>query len=99
MQRNRPIHDVVQQRSPEGRGGGGGTVTKCGGNETEGRNRVAGGRGSSVNAQVVSRVVRPEDAETTAATDDGFITTLIVHEIPSSSHGGNLEEDDKHPSF
>jgi len=61
--------------------------------------RVAEEEALQVNAQVVSRVVRPEDAETTAATDDGFITTLIVHEIPSSSHGGNLEEDDKHPSF
>ena len=54
--------------------------------------RVAEEEALQVNAQVVSRVVRPEDAETTAATDDGFITTLSFMRFQAAATGETLRK-------
>lgn len=67
MQRNRPIHVVVQTTVARKEGAGEETETK-----------VAEEEAPRVNAQVVSRVVRPEDVEITAATDDGFFEYSLL---------------------
>ena len=103
MQRNRPIHDVVQtmaapkereEELPVNRDALARAVEET---ETkaveetgtraveETETKVVEEEALQVNAQVVSKVVRPEDVETIAATDDGFIATFAPMRFQASA--------------
>jgi hypothetical protein len=84
MQRNRPIHDVVQAAAARrDEAAAEGTVAKAA-EEIEIKvaeetvTKVAEEEAHRVNDPVGSRVVRLEDAETIATTDDGLSEPSIV---------------------
>ena len=77
MQRNRPIHDVVQAAAARrDEAAVEETVAEAAAEETVAK--VAEEEAHRVNDPVGSRVVRLEDAETIATTDDGLSEPSIV---------------------
>lgn len=104
MQRNRPIHVVVQTTVARKEGAGEETETKVA-EETEAKvveeteAKVAEEEAPRVNAQVVSRVVRPEDVEITAATDDGFFEYSLLQRHSMQLQQRNFAVNDKLPAF